>query len=180
VGGAGFPCPILDLTTVHRGEGQPSEQAGDDADEHEAARDHAQAFRNRRASRSATYRSGSGGARAIESRPMVESSLPDHQGDPNDRLVFRRGKLRRREDDEVRMMREALADLGDLPQVKRLLLELGRFYNPVTNAPVVAADLRRRVIGLLEAGDTDGARTLLESHLAEYRKMDDRPSSPAG
>jgi DNA-binding GntR family transcriptional regulator len=104
--------------------------------------------------------------------------MPEHHGDPDDRLVFRRGKLRAREDDEVRMMREAIANLGDLARVRAILLELGRFYNPVTNASVVGPDLRRRVLGLLEAGDTDGARALLEAHLAEYRKMDDRPATP--
>jgi len=106
---------------------------------------------------------------------MAGSPLPEHHDDPNDRLVFRRGKLRARENDEVRMMREAVAHLGDLQRVKGLLLELGRFYNPVTNAPVVAADLRRRVVDLLEAGDAEGARALLDAHLAEYQKMDDRP-----
>ncbi len=101
--------------------------------------------------------------------------MPEPHGDPNDRLVFRRGKLRQREDDEVRMMREALAHLGDLPRVKSILLELGRFYNPVTNASVVAPGLRQRVVSLLEAGDAEGARALLEAHLAEYQKMDDQP-----
>jgi DNA-binding GntR family transcriptional regulator len=102
-------------------------------------------------------------------------------GDPDDRLVFRRGKLRKREDDEVRMMREALAHLTDLPRVKRLLLELGRFYNPVTNAPVLGPATRQAVIGRLEAGDPDGAQAVLEAHLAEYLKLDDRRSAgPTG
>jgi hypothetical protein len=108
---------------------------------------------------------------------MTRPTVPDHHNDPNDRLVFRRGKLRPRENDEVRMMREALEHLGDLPRVKGILLELGRFYNPVTNASVVAPDLRRRVVSLLEAGDAGGARALLEAHVAEYQKMDDRPSA---
>jgi hypothetical protein len=106
---------------------------------------------------------------------MAGPIVPDHHGDPDDRLVFRRGKLRRREDDEVRMMREALTSLEDIPRVKDILLELGRFYNPVTNAPVVAPDLRRRIVGSLEAGDTEGARVLLEAHLSEYQKMDEQP-----
>lgn len=108
---------------------------------------------------------------------MAGSPVPEHHSDPNDRLVFRRGKLRPRENDEVRMMREAVAHLGDLPRVKGILLELGRFYNPVTNASVVAPDLCRRVVSLLEAGDAEGARALLEAHVAEYQKMDDRPSA---
>ena len=73
------------------------------------------------------------------------------------------------------MMREALAHLDDLPRVKGILLELGRFYNPVSNTSVVAPDLRRRVVGLLESGDAEGARALLEAHVAEYQKMGERP-----
>ncbi|SRR6266446_1164184 len=109
---------------------------------------------------------------------MAGPIVPDHHGDPNDRLVFRRGKLRRREDDEVKMMREALASLDDVPRVKGILLELGRFYNPVTDAPVVAPDLRRRIVDLLDAGDATGARVLLEAHLSEYQKIDEQPSPP--
>jgi hypothetical protein len=95
-------------------------------------------------------------------------------GDPDERLVFRRGKLRKREDDEVRMLREALESLGDVPRVKSILLELTRFYNPVTNGPVVDLEARRRVVGLLEAGDSEAAKVLLEAHLAAYLKMDER------
>ncbi len=77
------------------------------------------------------------------------------------------------------MIREALANLADVPRVKRLLLELGRFYNPVTNAPVLGPEVRRDVIILLEAGDPDGARAALEAQLAEYLKLDNRrPGGP--
>src|SRR5688500_14567730 len=97
-----------------------------------------------------------------------------HDADPDARLVFRRGKPRQREDDEVRPVREALADLGDTPRVKRILLELSRFYNPVTHGPVVGPDTRRTVIACLEAADLAGARTVLEDHLADYLKIDER------
>ena len=107
---------------------------------------------------------------------MAEPPVPDHlHEDPNAGLVFRRGKLRKREDDEVKMMREALANLADVPRVKRILLELGRFYNPVTNAPVLGPETFHAVVTRLEAGDADGARAVLEAHLAEYLKLDDRP-----
>jgi hypothetical protein len=99
--------------------------------------------------------------------------------DPDQGLVFRRGKLRKREDDEVRMMREALANLDDVPRVGRILLELGRFYNPVTNRPVVSAETRRAVLMRLDAADRDGAREVLDAHLGEYLKMDTPPSGPA-
>src|SRR5438093_7892810 len=47
----------------------------------------------------------------------------------------RRGlKFRRRDDYAVELFREAQANLGDLRRVDRILLELGRFYNPYINA----------------------------------------------
>jgi hypothetical protein len=107
---------------------------------------------------------------------VAEPPVPDHlHEDPNAGLVFRRGKLRKREDDEVKMMREALANLADVPRVKRILLELGRFYNPVTNATVLGSETFRAVVTRLEAGDADGARAVLEAHLAQYLKLGDRP-----
>jgi len=108
---------------------------------------------------------------------MREPAAGRHDADSTERLVFRRGKLRKREDDEVRMMREALAHLGDTPRVKRILLELSRFYNPVTHGPVVGPDTRRAVISCLDAADLAGAGAVLEAHLAEYLKMDDPPPS---
>lgn len=109
-----------------------------------------------------------------------------HGGNAGGQLVFRRGRLRTREDDEVRMMREALASLDDLPHVKRLLLELGRFYNPVTDRPVVGVDVRRAVVTHLEQGNLAAARAALETALAEYLTIDEalasrmaEPSSPA-
>ena len=113
---------------------------------------------------------------------MAEAPVPEpHDRDPSDQLVFRRGKLRKREDDEVRMMREALANLADLARVKRVLLELGRFYNPVTNAPVMDAATRRRIVALLEARDAAGAHTVLEAHLADFLKLADPPAAgPTG
>lgn len=76
------------------------------------------------------------------------------------------------------MMREALASVGDTARVKRILLELGRFYNPVTHGPVVGPETRRAVITRLEAADLDGARAVLEAHLAEYLRLDDRQPAP--
>lgn len=95
---------------------------------------------------------------------------------PNDGLVYRRGKLRKREDDEVRMMREALAHLEDTQRVKRILLELGRFYNPVTDSPVLGLETRRAVLRCLDTGDHAAARELLDAHLADYLRMDTPPA----
>ena len=110
--------------------------------------------------------------------PAMREPACGAKGDPDQGLVFRRGKLRKREDDEVRMMREALANLDDVPRVRRILLELGRFYNPVTNRPVVGPETRRAVLTRLDAADRDGAREVLDAHLAEHLRMDAPPSGP--
>ncbi len=40
-------------------------------------------------------------------------------------------KARKREDHALVLIRELLADLGNLPHVRQLLRELGRYYDPV-------------------------------------------------
>lgn len=70
------------------------------------------------------------------------------------------------------MMREALANLEDTDRVKRVLLELSRFYNPVTHGPVIGLAVRRAVLTNLAGGNVSGAREALESHLAEYLSLD--------
>src|SRR5262247_691962 len=75
----------------------------------------------------------------------------------------RRGlKFRRREDYALELFKEALADLTDVARVDRILVELGRFYNPLVNAPIVDVATRGQVMELLERAQWDGARRLLE------------------
>ncbi len=57
--------------------------------------------------------------------------------------------------------------------VDRLLLQLGRFYNPYVNAPIVDLETRKRIVAMLELGDEEGARRLLDERLALYARMDD-------
>ncbi len=81
----------------------------------------------------------------------------------------RRGlKFRRRDDYAVELFREAEANLGDLRRVDRILLELGRFYNPYINAPIVDLTTRRRIIELLERAEVAEARRLLQERLTLY------------
>jgi hypothetical protein len=78
----------------------------------------------------------------------------------------------KRDDYALDLFREALAFLDDTPRVNGILRELGKLYNPVTNAPIVGLDARRRIIGLLEAGDTDRARSLLDECCHLYAPVD--------
>ncbi|MBI4010866.1 MAG: hypothetical protein HY359_01040 [Candidatus Rokubacteria bacterium] len=64
--------------------------------------------------------------------------------------------------------------------MNRALLELGRFYNPVVNGPIVDLPTRRRVLELLEAAREDEARQILAERLALYARLDDEESGARG
>ena len=40
-----------------------------------------------------------------------------------------------------------------MAQVDRLLLQLGRFYNPYVNAPIVDLETSKRIVAMLQQGD---------------------------
>jgi hypothetical protein len=86
----------------------------------------------------------------------------------------RRGlRFRKREDYAVELFREALAKLADDPaRVDRILVELGRFYNPYLNAPIVDLPTRRRVMEALESGDVEVARGALDARLRQYARVE--------
>lgn len=78
----------------------------------------------------------------------------------------------KREDYALDLFREAVAYLDEPARVNTILRELGKLYNPVTNAPIVGLDARRRVVGLLEAGDQAGARAVLDECCRLYAPVD--------
>ncbi|PYN54880.1 MAG: hypothetical protein DMD94_13575 [Candidatus Rokuibacteriota bacterium] len=85
----------------------------------------------------------------------------------------RRGlRFRKRDDYAVELFREAQAHLGDVARVDRILLELGKFYNPLVHGPIVDLATRRRIVELLQASRTDEARGLLDERLALYARME--------
>ena len=98
-----------------------------------------------------------------------EPSAPSSE----EELRHRRGlRFRKREDYAVELFREAQANLGDLARVDRILLELGRFYNPFANAPIVDLATRKRIVELLGEGDPASARRLLDERLALYARIE--------
>lgn len=80
-------------------------------------------------------------------------------------------RFRRREDHAVALFREAMANLADIRLVDRILLELGRFYDPLAGGTIV--DLRTRIVIVeaLRAGRTEEARRLLDDRLARYTRV---------
>lgn len=82
-------------------------------------------------------------------------------------------RFRRRDDYAIELFREVRTNLKDLPRVNRALLELGRFYNPLVNGPIVDLPTRRRVLELLEAGGEEEAGQILDRCLALYARSDE-------
>jgi hypothetical protein len=78
----------------------------------------------------------------------------------------------KRDDYALDLFREASGYLHDPGRVNAILRELGKLYNPVTDAPIVSLDARRRIIGLLEAGDRPGAQAVLDQCCHLYAPID--------
>lgn len=109
----------------------------------------------------------------------MSESNPTAPRDPDEERRLRRGlKFRKRDDYAVELLQEALSKLTDVPRVSRILLELGRFYNPYTNGPIVDLATRRRIVELLEVGDTVAAAGLLNEGLDRYASADPAADPP--
>jgi len=95
----------------------------------------------------------------------------------------RRGlRFRKRDDYAVELFKEAFSHLEDVARVDRILLELGKFYNPLVHGPIVDLATRRRIVELLQASRTDEARRLIDERLALYARMEgsDREEGSGG
>ena len=85
----------------------------------------------------------------------------------------RRGlRFRGRDDHAIELFREARAHLADIARVQRILLELGRFYNPLIDGPIVDLPTGRRIVELLESQRTEEAQRLLDERLALYARIE--------
>ena len=94
----------------------------------------------------------------------------DHEAGEEESRHRRGLEFRRRDDYAVELFQEARTNLGDVARVDRILLELGRFYNPYINAAIVDLDTRRQILERLAAGDQEEAARLLEHRLALYSR----------
>lgn len=92
---------------------------------------------------------------------------------PGQEESHRRGlKFRRRDDHAINLFREAKANLEDVSRVDRILLELGRFYDPLAGGAIVDMKTRVKIVEALRAGRADEALGLLDERLALYTKFD--------
>jgi len=78
----------------------------------------------------------------------------------------------KRDDYALDLFREARAYLHDTSRVNAILRELGKLYNPVTDAAIVSLEIRQRIVTLLDAGDDAGARALLDECRRLYAPAD--------
>ncbi len=97
-----------------------------------------------------------------EGRPPVE--------DGEDRGRGKGFKARKREDHALVLIRDLLASLGDPSRARRLLLELGRYYDPVLGGAIVEVRHQREIMEALEAGRVGEAEALVQARYALYIK----------
>lgn len=99
---------------------------------------------------------------------MAAEGHPESPGDRAYRRGFTKKSGDKGHDYAIDLFREAEAHLADIARVDRLLLELGRFYNSLTDAPIVPLKVRQQVVTLLREGNPAEARAVLNDLLARY------------
>ena len=99
--------------------------------------------------------------------------MPDESPRDDAEERQRRGlTFRKRDDHALELFRDAQAHLADIARVDRILLELGRYYNPVVDGPIVDLATRRRIVEHIEAGRIEEAQRLLEESLSLYARIE--------
>lgn len=98
------------------------------------------------------------------------TSRNDRPEDPGEPLRDKGFKARKREDHALVLIRELLASLDDLPQVRRILRELGRYYDPVLGGAIVEVGHQRQIVEALEGGRREEAQGVIEARYELYIK----------
>ena len=88
--------------------------------------------------------------------------------------------MRKRQDQGADLFRAALDLLDEPERLRQALLELSRTYNPVTNATLLAGEVRYRILEMARQGETEEARRLLEAALTHYVASGQPPESARG
>jgi hypothetical protein len=98
-------------------------------------------------------------------------SEQDPTGSIGDRAYQRRfrDKGNKRDDWAMDVFRQVFAAFDDPAQVDHLLFDLGRYYNPLTDGPIVDVPTRRRVAECLATGAVEEARALIRTCQDRYR-----------
>ena len=79
-------------------------------------------------------------------------------------------RAHKRSDHALALIEELRSSLGDLPRVKRILLELGRYYDPLLGGSIMDLPHQKQIVAALEAGRKDDAEALIAARYALYIK----------
>jgi len=79
-------------------------------------------------------------------------------------------RARKREDHALALIEDLRDSLSDLPRVRRILLELGRFYDPVLSGAIMDLAHRKQIVTALEQGRVADAVAVIDARYALYIK----------
>lgn len=79
-------------------------------------------------------------------------------------------KARKREDHALVLIERLKDNLGDLAQVRGILRELSRYYDPVLGGAIMEVNHQRIIVEALEAGRPAEALALIEERYDLYLK----------
>ena len=89
---------------------------------------------------------------------------------PGEPVRDRGFKARKREDHALVLIERLKENLADLAEVRRILRELGRYYDPVLGGAIMEVRHQRAIVEALEAGRQAEALTLVEQRYELYLK----------
>src|SRR5262245_31841961 len=96
---------------------------------------------------------------------------PEQQGSsksPGGDEAGRGFRQRKREDHALLLIEELKDSLSDLSRVKRILLELGRFYDPVLGGAIMEISHQQGIVEALEAGRQTEAEAIIDARYELY------------
>jgi hypothetical protein len=79
-------------------------------------------------------------------------------------------KARKREDHALQLIERLKESLDDLVEVRKILRELGRYYDPVLGGAIMEVANQRAIVEALEAGRRAEALELIEHRYQLYLK----------
>ncbi len=89
---------------------------------------------------------------------------------PREPVRDRGFKARKREDHALALIDQLKESLMDLAEVRRILRELGRYYDPVLGGAIMEVGHQRAIVEALEAGRQAEALTLIQQRYELYLK----------
>ncbi len=79
-------------------------------------------------------------------------------------------KARKREDHALVLIEELKENLADASKARKILRELGRYYDPVLGGAIMELSHQRAIVEAIEAGRTGDALGLVEERYRLYIK----------